>query len=270
MEKYVALLAGEGALPLRVLEGMKKEGHRVLLLAVMGDAHPLLEKEADKCFWLYPTQIGKAIRICQKWSAQEIVFAGRVHHKKVYNLPWLKADLSAIKLWLSLKDKRADTMLKALCDLFQKKGIHVNSLARYLKSYIVKNEPPSRALTESEEADVRLGLEMARELGRLDIGQTVVVKKGAIVAVEAMEGTDSCIERAAHLAGEGIVVVKLAKPGQDMRFDLPVIGKNTIEKLIKLKAKVLALQAEKTIVIDDEVYLLAKEHGIALVILSEA
>lgn len=264
----VALLAGEGTLPLRVLEGMKEEGKKVLLLAVKDSTSPFLPSRADSFVWLYPTQLGKAIKICRKWGAEEIVFAGRVHHKKVYSLPWIRADWSAIKLWLSLPDKRADTMLKAIADLFIKKGIFVAPLTRYLKPYIARCN--TRQLTAAEEADMRLGFTMAKELGRLDIGQTVAVKKGAIVAVEAMEGTDACIERAASLAGEGLVIVKLAKPCQDMRFDLPVIGKNTIEKLIKHKARVLAVQADKTLVVDDEVYTLAKEHGIALIVLPEA
>ncbi len=267
---YVALLAGEGMLPQRVLEGMKKEGHKVLLLAVKGDTDPSLLQSADSFSWLYPTQLGKAIKLCQKWGVQEIVFAGRVHHKKIYNLPWLRADWQSIKLWLSFKDRRADTMLKGVCDLFGKKGIAVAPLKKYLGPYIVRQDVPSRQLTPQEKEDVLLGVRMAKELGRLDIGQTVAVKKGAIVAVEAMEGTDACIERAALLAGRDLVIVKMAKPHQDERFDLPVIGRNTIDKLIKVKAKVLALQGGSTIVVDPEVYAIIAQHSIALVLLEEA
>ncbi len=267
---YIALLAGEGLLPKRVLEGIKKEGFKVLLLAIKGDADPSLADSADNFYWLYPTQLGKAIKICQKWGVREIVFAGRVHHKKIYNLPWLHADWQTIKLWFSFKDKRADTMLKALCDIFRKKGIIVAPLKKYLGSYVVRQDVPSRSLTSQEREDVLLGVQMAKELGRLDIGQTVAVKKGAIVALEAMEGTDACIERAAELAGPGLVIIKMAKPQQDERFDLPVIGRNTLEKLIKVRATVLVLQGGKTIIIDPEVYAIIAQHSIALVVLEEA
>lgn len=264
----VALLAGEGVLPLRVLEGIKASGARVLLLGVKGSCSQELVEKADHAQMLYPTELGKALRLCQKFGVEEIVFAGRIHHKRIYNLPWIRADFAAIKLWYSLQDKRADTMIKAVCAFFEKAAIKVAPLTRYLTSYLAK-EGSTRGLSAEEEADVRLGVMAARGLGALDVGQTAIVKKGAVVALEAMEGTDACIERAAVLAGEGIVVVKMAKPSQDMRFDLPVIGKNTMEKLIKAKARVLAVESGKTVIVDREVQEMARRHGIALVILAE-
>lgn len=262
----VALLAGEGALPLRVLEGIKAAGAQVLLLGVKGSCSHELVDQADYAEMLYPTELGKALRLCQKFGVEEIVFAGRIQHKKIYNLPWIRADFTTIKLWYSLKDKRADTMIRAVCDFFEKAAIKVAPLTKYLTSYLAK-EGSTRKLSAAEEADVQLGVLAARGLGALDVGQTAIVKKGAVVALEAMEGTDACIERAAALAGEGLVVVKMAKPSQDMRFDLPVIGKNTMEKLIKVKARVLAVESSKTVIVDKETQEMAQKHGIALVVL---
>lgn len=266
----IALLAGEGHLPLRVLEGIKACGERVVLLGIQDCCPEELIPYADVHYNLYPTELGRALKLCKKEGVKEIVFAGRFHHKNIYNMPWFKADFQAIKLWLSLKDKRADSMLKALAAVFEKAGIHVAALPRFLQPYLAPaGSLGNRALSPQEHYDVQLGFKVAKELGRLDVGQTVVIKKGAVIAVEAMEGTDCCIQRAADLVGEGLVVVKVAKPAQDLRFDLPIIGKNTIEKMIRVKGAVLAVQSYKTVIIDPEIVVTANKNGIALIAQAE-
>lgn len=262
----IALIAGEGSMPSRVIEGIHAAGQKVLLLAIEGCTEKELEKSADQTVWLHVTQLGKAIKTCLGYQVKEVVMAGRIHHKEIFKISLFRLDWKAFRLWLSLKDRRADTLLRGIADVFQKSGITLLSVLPFLKKYVAKegkltHKAPSPALWK----EIEFGSEIAKEIGRLDIGQTVVVKNLSVVAVEAMEGTDQCIERAASLAGEGIVVVKMAKPSQDERFDLPVIGKNTIEKLIKCKAAALAVQREKTLILDPEVISFANNAGFIIV-----
>lgn len=266
----IALLAGEGEVPLRVFEELKFAKKKVLLLAIKGLTAPALVEKADLVVPLHYTQLGKAISACKKYGAKELIMVGRVHHTRIFSISLIKLDWLALKFWFKLKDKRADSILGALASTFATHGITLLSSVKYLERFIAKegiltSKAPSSQIWD----DIQFASKLAKEIGRLDIGQTVVVKNGSIVAVEAMEGTDLCLQRAGEIAGPGCVVVKMAKPQQDMRFDVPVIGLNTIEKLIKIKAAALAIEAGKTIVLDKEIKTLADANDLIIVSLAQ-
>lgn len=253
-------------MPLRVIDEIHASGNKVLLLAIHGVTPVELCNKVDLVNWAHLTQIGKARKVCLKNKINQIVMAGLVKHKAIFKLPFWAADWVTIKAFISLKDLRANTICDKIIDLFQQKGIHFMSttklLSRYLapKGFLTQKKPSAK-----QQKDIEFGVRLAKELGQLDIGQTVVVKNKSVVALEAMEGTDECLQRAGNIAGPGCVVVKLSKPNQDERYDVPVVGLNTIEKLIKIKASVLALEAEKTLIIDPEVSELAAKNNLILV-----
>lgn len=265
----VALLAGEGNMPLKVLKGIHSSGYNVLLLGVHKVTDPRLKEMADFVEFIHVTQLGKAIQACLKRQVNQLVMAGRVHHRTLFMYsPW-RLDWCCLKTWWKLKDKRADSILNGIVEVFANSGIVVMSSVAFLKDYLAKEgvltkRQPSKEILQ----DAVFGVKIAKELGRLDIGQTVVVKKQSVVAIEAMEGTDLCIERAGEIAGRGCVVVKMPKPNQDMRFDVPVIGLNTIRKIAKAGASALIIEAERTVVIDEETITAADQLGIVLIALS--
>lgn len=253
-------------MPRLIIEGIHASGRKVLLLAIKGITPLDLAKHADETVWLHLTQLGKAINECCQRKVNEITMAGRVHHKEVFSLSLLRMDWTALNLWWNMSDWRADTILRSIADTFKNKGITLINSIRYLGSYLAKegvltHKHPSK----QNMADIHFGLKIAKEMGRLDIGQTVVIKNKTVVAIEAMEGTDLCLERAGELAGTGCVVVKMAKPDQDMRFDVPIIGINTIEKLAKIGASALAIEAHCTLIIDKQTISAADQMGIALI-----
>ncbi len=262
----VALIAGEGKLPHLVIDRVHAEGGKVCLLALRAITAPELVLRADEVVWLSLTQLGKAIRICQKRQITQLVMAGRVRHSNIFSLSTLRMGWTALRLWWNLPDRRADTILGAIGDLFACKGITLLPSSRFLGAHLAPEGILTvRTPTSTQQQDMDLGIRLAKELGRLDIGQTVVVKQGSIVALEALEGTDKCLERAGALAGSGCVVVKMAKPNQDLRFDLPVIGRNTLSRLIDMQASVLVIEAGKTLMVDEEFLALADEAGLAVV-----
>lgn len=265
MNDCIALLAGEGQMPVKVYEEMLQMQKKVLLIAVKGATAPSLIQRAQLKVIINFTQIGKAIKYCKQFGIKELVMVGRVSHQNIFSVSLLKLDLTTLLFWIGLKDKRADTILGALAHLLQKKGITLISSVKYLKRYLAKegvlthNKPTAKQME-----DLFFGVKIAKEMGRLDIGQTVAIKHKSIVAIEAMEGTDACIERAGKIAGPSVVIVKMSKPTQDMRFDVPVIGLNTIEKLIKIEASLLAIEAEKTVILDPEAIALANKHNLVI------
>jgi DUF1009 family protein len=262
---YVALIAGQGGMPLKLIEEIHLKGKKVLLLGIQGITPKSLEEKVDLFYWAKIYQLGKARRHCLKHKVKEVVMAGLIRHTELFNLSYLFVDWVTLKALLSVSDFRANSICMKVIEIFQEKGIRFLSttklLNRYLapKGFLTRNRP-SKKIQE----DIEFGIQLARELGRLDIGQTVVVKNKSVVALEAMEGTDQCIQRAGDIAGVGCVVVKLPKPDQDNRFDVPVIGRNTIEKLAKIKASCLAIAANKTLIIDDEVVDLANKLNVMI------
>ncbi|MCH9634625.1 MAG: UDP-2,3-diacylglucosamine pyrophosphatase LpxI [Chlamydiae bacterium] len=262
---YIALLAGQGVMPRHMIDEIHSSGKKVLLIAIRGVTPEQLVEKADSVDWIYITQIGKARRLCLKYKVTEAVFAGLVHHSHIFNLSLFRLDWLTIKILLSLKDFRANAICNRIIKCFEEKKVQFMSTTKILRKYLAPQGILTRRKPNKKQmADVEFGLSLARELGRLDIGQTVVVKNKSVVALEAMEGTDKCLQRAGDIAGPGCVVIKLPKPNQDSRFDVPVIGKNTIEKLAKIKGSVLAIGANQTFILDSEVPQLADEFGIVL------
>jgi UDP-2,3-diacylglucosamine hydrolase len=262
----VAVIAGEGALAPLVFEELRQQGRPSLALAIEGITSPQTAGLADQVEWLGLTQLGKTVRTCRRYRVRELVLAGRVQHRSIFGLRWWRSDWTTLRLLMGLRDRRADSLLGAIVRCFERNGIEVAPTQRYLGRHLVRKgqltsqQPPQRI-----QEDIAFGVKIARQLGGLDIGQTVVVKGGSVVAVEAMEGTDGCIERAALLAGPGCVVVKLAKPNQDMRFDVPVVGAITMKKLIAAKVSALAIEADRTLLLDQEWLEVAASAGISVI-----
>ena len=265
----LGLVAGSGRFPLLVAEEAKRRGVPVVALGIPGVTDPALETVAGGLTWFKLGQIDAPIKALRDKGVRKVVMAGKVQHVSLFGgvLP----DWRAAKLLMTLKDKRTDTILKAVVDEFQKDGLEFVSSAIYLEHLLAPNGPLTKKLFSKDELnDAALGWKAAKAVAGFDIGQTVVVQGGAVVAVEGMEGTDACVERAAALARTSgrepsLVVVKVAKPKQDFRFDLPVVGLDSLANFKKAGVKALALEAGTTLVFDrDRFAIQADASGISV------
>ncbi len=247
----LGLIAGNGRLPFLVARAYgSKAGHRVVAVGFKGDTDPTLSDSVDEFTWVGVGQLGRLIRLFSKAGVEEAVMAGQITPTRLFAK--VAFDARGLKVIAGLKDRKADTIFAAVADELAKDGIRLVDSTRYLDEHL----PAEGVLTRTQPTpdqleDVAFGAGIARALGGLDVGQTVVVKDRAVVAVEAIEGTNETITRAGRLGGEGVVVVKMAKPGQDMRFDVPVVGPKTIEVMAEAKAAVLAIEAKRTFVVDE-------------------
>ncbi len=250
----IGLIAGEGRLPLFFAQEVKKGNQRISAIGFNGITKPKLAKYVDSLHWVNLDRWEEIASFLQKEKVKQVVMLGAIKHSYIFR-PW-HFDQRTKELWDNLKDKKATTLLKASAQVLAEKGIEVVSPIVFLQSLLAsegiltKSEP-----TEKEWADIRFGYEIAKTLAGLDIGQTIVVKDKAVLAVEAMEGTDKCIARAGKMNRNGLIVVKVARPKQEMRFDPPVLGLNTIKILRKVKARVLACEARKTLILEKEKFL---------------
>jgi UDP-2,3-diacylglucosamine hydrolase len=262
--KTLGLVAGNGTFPLLLVQEARRRGQKVIAVALKEEADPSLEKWADQTSWLSIGQLGKMISFFKEQGVTEAVMAGQVKHTQLFRD--IVPDWRAAKLLANVLNKKAASLLSAVIDEFERDGIHFLPSTLYLEHWLC---PPglltSRPPTPSEEADIAFGLPLARAIADQDIGQTVVVKDKTVVAVEAMEGTDACIRRAGEVAGRGCVVIKVARPRQDPRFDIPVIGHQTFQTLLTAGATVLALEAEKTLLLDKD-RLLKEAHAAQITI----
>lgn len=247
----IGLIAGDGNFPIILSNGLREKGKRVIAVGLENITSPDLEKGVERLHWIKIGQLGRLIKIFKKEGINRVVMAGKV--SKTFMFKDIRPDLRAISLYLKLKDRKDDTLLLGIVSELEKEGIKVEEPTRYVphllaeKGVITKRKPKKKELK-----DIEFGWPIAKEMGRLDIGQTVVVKERAVLAVEAIEGTDAAIRRAGELGRGGIVVIKVAKPKQDMRFDAPVIGLNTIRTLKEAKAAALCVEAGKTILLEKE------------------
>ncbi|MFT5127584.1 MAG: DUF1009 family protein [Rhodothermales bacterium] len=264
--KRIGLVAGRGVYPLLFCEAAKRAGVRHLTVAgVTDDADPVLADYADHFEWVHAGQLGKTIKLFLKDDVKQVVFAGQVRPGKLFK--GLRPDLRAAKVLAKLALKNADTIFTGIAAEYERDGITVLPATTLLEDALASpgvlgKVKPSKAV----KADIDYGREIARETSRLDIGQTVVVKKGTVLAVEAFEGTDRAIRRGGELGRGGVTVVKLAKPGQDMRFDVPCIGMRTVESLIEAEAAALAVEVGRTLLLErDKVITALNKAGIALV-----
>lgn len=250
-------------------EEAKRRGVPVVALGIPGVTDPALEAAAGGLRWFKLGQIDAPIKALKDAGVRQVVMAGKVQHVSLFG--GVMPDWRAAKVLLGLKDKRTDTILKAVVEEFAKDGIEFVSSAGYLGHLLAPNGPlTKRAFSTAERADALIGWRAAKAVAGFDIGQTVVVQDGAIVAVEGMEGTDACVARAAALARSqgrqpALVVVKVAKPKQDFRFDLPVVGLDSIPAFKAAGVKALALESGSTLVFDQNRFAIdADAAGIAV------
>ena len=272
----IGLIAGNGTFPLLVLDAARARGFDVVVAAIKEEASPEIESRgAASVHWLPLGELSKLIEIFQREGVRRAIMAGQVKHKQIFSA--IRPDWRLAKLLLSLTTRNTDSLLGAVARVLADEGITLESSTALLEPLLVKSGVLTRrAPTEQEHKNIEYGRAVARELAQHDIGQTVVIAESACVAVEAMEGTDATIERAgqimASLRGDAstlsrtLTVVKIAKPNQDMRFDVPVIGVKTIEMMQAAGATCLALDAGKCLLLDGEKILdAANAAGIAVV-----
>ena len=269
----VGLLAGAGRFPLAFAEAARQQGHSVYCVGVMGMAPPELQDICQSYAETPLARIGRAIRLFQRMKIDRVVMAGKIE-KTVLFQPFrvlrLLPDWRTIHMWYryATRDRKDDTLLLAVIREFARDNIHFDSALDYCPELLVKHGFLTRRKpTAAQWRDIRFGWDLAKEMGRLDVGQSVVVNDLAVIAVEAIEGTDRAIRRAGELCRRGgFTVVKVAKPQQDMRFDVPTIGAQTIKTLQESGGRVLAIESNKTIMLDQrEVIDLADRLGIAIV-----
>ncbi len=275
----VGLLAGWGEYPLLLARGLRQRGSRVVCLGVHGHADRALAELCDEFTWVGMGKIGRAIRYFRRRGVRQAMMAGKIHKVTLFSpgLIWRHfPDWRTFRAFFqhfvgTKKDRKDDTLLRVIVDEFAKDGITFVPATDHMPELLVKYGKLTRkGLSKAQQKDIEFGWQLAREMGRLDIGQSVAVKSRAVLAVEAIEGTDACIRRAGALCTSGgITVVKVAKPQQDMRFDVPTVGVGTLQAMLDAGARVLAIEAGKTIMLHPrEVIAFADRHGLAIVALS--
>ncbi len=264
--KKLGLIAGTGELPKAIASEAKAQGYTVFAIALDPLAEKSLSSYVDEIKWVNVGKLGEIIDSLIKYDVRDAVMAGKVSKSLLYKSKIIP-DLRAIKLLFSLKDRSDDSILLAITKEIEKEGINLLDITSFSSNLVIrKGVLTEGSPTEDEWKDISFGWRIAKEIGRMDIGQTVVVKNQAVMAIEAIEGTDEAIKRGGKLAGEGAVVVKVSKPNQDMRFDVPVVGLNTLEAMIEVGARVLALEAEKCLILNkDEIIEESKKAGISVV-----
>ncbi len=251
MSKALGLIAGNGKFPLLLAQEARRRGDTIIAVALKEEADPSIEALVDKIAWLSIGQLGKTISFLKDNAVQQAVMAGQVKHTQLFKN--IIPDLRAAKLLTKLINKKAESVLSTVIAEFESEGIQFLPSTTYLENWLcTAGVLTKKGVSSQEEADIAFGLPLAREMARLDIGQTLVVKDKSVIAVEAMEGTDACIKRAGEVAGPGCVVIKVARPKQDLRFDVPVIGSRTIETLKAAGARVLAMETGKTLLLEKE------------------
>jgi UDP-2,3-diacylglucosamine hydrolase len=264
--KY-GLIAGNGRFPFMVLEGARREGAEMVVAAIREEADPAIGALGAPVEWMSVGHLGKLISFFKREGVTHAVMAGQVKHVQIFKLSALP-DMRMVKLLAKLSVRNTDSLIGAVADELAAEGITLVDSTLFLRPYLAGPGVLTRRVPSKEEAaDIAYGLGVAREIARLDLGQTIVVKDCAVVAVEAMEGTDATIRRAGELARKPpLTVVKVAKPNQDMRFDVPVVGPATIRAMTDARASALSITAGKTLLIDkDELIRLADRAKIAIV-----
>ncbi|HEX8776325.1 MAG TPA: UDP-2,3-diacylglucosamine diphosphatase LpxI [Pyrinomonadaceae bacterium] len=259
------LIAGNGRFPFLVLDGARRAGVDLSVAAIREETDPEIERAAERVIWVGIGQLGKMIRFFKREGVERAIMAGQVKHVQIFSgaLP----DVRMLRMLLRLPRRNTDALIGAVADELASEGIELIDSTFFLQDHLAEvGTLTRRAPDRREEGDIEYGLEVAREIARLDLGQTIVVRARACVAIEAMEGTDATILRAGLLARGRLTVVKVAKPSQDMRFDVPVVGVPTIESMVEAGATCLCITAGKTLMFDREQILkLADEKRIAVV-----
>ena len=264
--KIIGLIAGNRQFPFLFARAARDQGIKVIAAGIVGDTSPFLFFSVDKFQYFKVGELKKLFDYFRWAGVNQVIMAGQVNQDNLFN-PAVKLDEEFQDLVRALRDRKADTIFAAVAERLEKEGMTLLDSTFLLKKYLApRGTLTKRGPTESELKDIEFGMTIAKLVGGIDIGQTVVVKEKAIVAIEAMEGTDRAITRGGQIAREGAVVVKTSKPVQDNRFDVPVIGPRTIQTMASVKAACLAIEAGKTLIIDREKTVsLANQAGICLV-----
>jgi len=259
------LIAGNGKFPFLVLEGARKAGASVVVAAIRGETDTEIERVAARVTWVGIGQLGKMLRFFKSEGVEKAIMAGQVKHVQIFSraIP----DVRMLKMLLRLPKRNTDALIGAVAAELESEGIELIDSTYFLKEHLpAVGTLTKRAPDERERGDIEYGLEIEQEIARLDLGQTIVIRDRACVAIEAMEGTNAVIRRAGELVRGRLTVVKIAKPDQDMRFDVPVVGVPTIESMIESGVTCLCLTAGKTLIFDrEEMIKLANKHKIAIV-----
>lgn len=265
----IGIIAGNGRFPFLALQGARDLGHDVTVVAVKEEAFPDLEDCARAAgadlHWVSLGQLGKCIKLLKAAGVSQAVMAGQVRHVKIFS--GILPDLTLLSVLTRLKSRNTDALISAVADVMRDNGVELLDSTAFLSPLlaapgVLSARPP----TEAEREDFAFGYRMADVIAGLDIGQTIAVKDRAVVAVEAMEGTDAVIGRAGQLAGHGVRIVKVAKPRQDMRFDVPVVGLATIDAMRAAGATALSIDAGRTLVLDGpQLFACANDASIAVV-----
>lgn len=266
MEK-IGLIAGGGKLPVIFAQEARKKGEKVVAFAIKGMTSPELGEFCDKVHWLGVNQIPKFLLLLVAERLKKIAMLGKVDKSVIYKrLPKKKEKLNLLE---ASKDKSDYGLLDKITREFEKRGVKVINGIEYLQNLF----PPKGVLTKKHPSkedllNISFGFKIAREMARLDVGQTVVVKDKTVISAEAMEGTDQTIERAAKICKEGFVVIKVSRPNQDMRWDVPVVGPDTVKLIVKNKGSALAFEEKKMFIVEKETCVkLADDHDISLVVI---
>jgi DUF1009 family protein len=261
----IGLISGGGQFPSVFSRAAKKRGLEVFAVAHVGETDAGLEEHVESIKWIKIGQLKKIIAFFKENSVQDVAMVGTITKTKMFSD--VRPDLRALKVLATVDHTQDDGVLRAFAADLEKEGIAVHASTFLLPELLAEEGCWTRRRpTKSQMADVRFGLRIVKEIGRLDIGHSVVVRDGSVLAVEAIDGTDATIRRGGELGREKVVVVKASKPTQDMRFDMPAVGIETIQTMCDVHASVLAVEAGKTLVFDrDEMVALADKSGIAIV-----
>ena len=267
---HIGLIAGNGRFPFLVLDAARAQGHEVTIVAARAETFPELNDAASRhgapIHWISLGQLGKCISLLKSAGVSHAVMAGQVKHTKIFSAG-IVPDLTFLSVLRHLSSRNTDGLIGAVANVLRENGIELMDSTSLLRPLLARpGVLTRRALTEDERNDFEFGYRMADAIAALDIGQTIAVKHRAVVAVEAMEGTDAVIHRAGTLAGAGVRIIKVAKPRQDMRFDVPVVGVATIHAMRDAGATALSVDAARALMIDgDAIVSSADEAGIAIV-----
>lgn len=262
----LGLIAGNGKFPILFARKARSKNIKVIAAAVRGDTSPFLRFFVDKIHWFRVGELKKLFEFFKQENIRDVIMAGQIHPRNLFDEK-VALDAEFRAFFQAIRDRKADTIFTAVADKLNEHGIRLLDSTFLIQEHMApKGTLTRRAPTQAELEDIEFGIRIAKAMGDLDVGQTVVVKEKAIVAIEAMEGTDNTILRGGRIARRGAVVVKTSKPKQDQRFDVPVIGPRTVKALIRSQAGCLAIEAGKTIIIERDLCVkMAEKAGICIV-----
>ena len=262
----IGIIAGMGELPVIIAKDAKERGYKVITVALENLASLEMDSVSDMIRWVNPGKFGELIDTLKKHQIKEAIMAGKVPKSLLYKSK-ITPDLRAVKLLFSIKDKSDDAILNAITKELAGEGIEIIDTTKFSPHLLTPDGCLTKKKPDEEQwKDIEFGWKIAREIGKLDIGQTVVIKGKAVMAIEAIEGTDEAILRGGKWAGDGAVVVKVSKPQQDMRMDVPAVGYDTLKSMEKVNAKVLALEAHRSMIVGRETVIREAENaGIVIV-----